>query len=109
MAEAEESELRLEEAKLLRQKIDARLATNPKANLLVLGDFNDTKDAASTKILIGQGRHKLLDTRPAERNGDTSYIPPHSGPARTVTWTHYYAKEDTYSRTDYILLSPGIA
>ena len=27
----------------------------------------------------------------------------------TVTWTHYFGKEDTYSRIDYIMLSPGMA
>jgi exonuclease III len=26
-----------------------------------------------------------------------------------VTWTYYYNVEDTYSRIDYILLSPGMA
>ena len=28
---------------------------------------------------------------------------------RNITWTHYYGKEDTYSRIDYILLSPAMA
>jgi endonuclease/exonuclease/phosphatase family metal-dependent hydrolase len=109
VAVADEAELRLEEAKLLREKIDARLASNPDANLVVLGDFNDTKDSASAKAVIGRGKHKLVDTRPAERNGDTA---PSTNPAwepRNVTWTHYYGKEDTYSRIDYLLISPGMA
>jgi endonuclease/exonuclease/phosphatase family metal-dependent hydrolase len=107
--EADEAELRTEEAKLLREKVDARLAADAGARLVVLGDFNDTKDAASTRIVIGRGRHKLVDTRPAEQNGDKA---PSSNPAwepRNITWTHYYGKEDSYSRIDYILLSPALA
>jgi endonuclease/exonuclease/phosphatase family metal-dependent hydrolase len=106
---ADEAELRLEEGKLLREKIDADLAADPNANLVVLGDFNDTKDSPSTKAVIGKGRHKLVDTRPAERNGDTGPSPNPALEPRTVTWTHYYGKEDTYSRIDFILLSPGMA
>ena len=26
-----------------------------------------------------------------------------------VTWTYYYGTEDSYSRIDYILISPGMA
>lgn len=104
--QAEEAELRLEEAKLLREEIDARLAADPRVNLVVLGDFNDTKDAVSTKTVIGRGKFKLLDTRPAERNGDSPAL---GAEARRITWTHYYAKDDSYSRIDYILLSPGMA
>src|SRR5258706_175558 len=47
--EGDEAEMRLEEGKLLREHIDARLAANPNANLVVLGDFNDTQDSPSTK------------------------------------------------------------
>ena len=109
VAQADEAELRLEEAKLLRETIDARFAANPGANLVVLGDFNDTKDSLSTKAIIGRGKHKLVDTRPAERNGDSAPGANPAGEPRNVTWTHYYGKEDTYSRIDYILLSPGLA
>jgi endonuclease/exonuclease/phosphatase family metal-dependent hydrolase len=109
VAQADEAELRLEEAKLLREKIDASFAANPNVNLVVLGDFNDSKDSPSTKAVIGRGKHKLVDTRPAERNGDNVPSPNPAWEPRNVTWTHYYGKEDTYSRIDYILLSPGMA
>ena len=109
VAWADEADLRLEEAKLLREEIDARLTANPEVNLVVLGDFNDGKDSASTKAIIGRGKHKLVDTRPAERNGDDVPSPnPRQDPAR-IAWTYFYAKEDVYSRIDFILLSPGLA
>lgn len=109
VAQADEAELRLEEAKVLREKIDARLAANPNVNLVVLGDFNDTKDSPSTKAVIGRGKNKLIDTRPAERNGDNTPSPNPAWEPRNVTWTHYYGKEDSYSRIDYLLISPGLA
>jgi endonuclease/exonuclease/phosphatase family metal-dependent hydrolase len=109
IAQADEAELRLEEAKLLREKIDAILSAHPNANLVVLGDFNDTKDSPSTKAIIGRGKFKLIDTRPAERNGDNTPSPNPAWEPRNVTWTHYYGKEDSYSRIDYILISPGLA
>ncbi len=106
---ADEAELRLEEARLLREKIDADLAANPRINLVVLGDFNDGKDSASTKAIIGRGKARLVDTRPAERNGDNLPAARPGYDPRNVAWTHYYGKEDTYSRIDFILLSEGMA
>ena len=59
----------------------------------------------NVKTIIGRGKFHLIDTRPAERNGDnppdasTHYQP------RNITWTHYYGIEDSYSRIDYILIS----
>ena len=107
--EADEAELREQEALLLREKIDALCQAAPKINLVVLGDFNDTKDSKSTRAVIGRGKHALIDTRPAERNGDDQPNPNPRYEPRTITWTHHYGKEDTYSRIDFILLSPGLA
>src|SRR5437899_1511457 len=107
--QADEAELRLEEAKILREKINAVLEVNPDANLVVLGDLNDTKDALSTKEVIGNGKHKLIDTRPAEKNGDSAVKKSQRNGPRNITWTEYYAVQDIYSRFDYILLSPGMA
>ncbi|HEY9508930.1 MAG TPA: endonuclease/exonuclease/phosphatase family protein [Verrucomicrobiae bacterium] len=107
---ADEAEQRLEEAKLLRKIVEADLAANPNINLIVLGDLNDTHDSPPVKTIIGRrGKHKLVDTRPAECNGDNT---PSSNPAwapRNVAWTHFFGVEDTYSRIDYILLSPTMA
>jgi endonuclease/exonuclease/phosphatase family metal-dependent hydrolase len=107
--EADEAELREQESILLRAKIDARLSASPNANLVVLGDLNDTQDSRSTRAVIGRGKNALVDTRPAERNGDNLPNPnPRYGP-RNINWTHYYGKEDSYSRIDYLLLSAGMA
>ena len=110
MAEADEADMRLQEARLLRARVDAILNTNPNADLVVLGDFNDTKDSRSIRTIIGGGHFKLIDTRPAERNGDDiRWDPNRHGSGRDVAWTFYYGAEDTYSRIDYILLSPAMA
>ena len=106
--EADEAELREQEAIKLRELIDARASAHPTDNLIVLGDFNDVKDSRSTKLVIGRGKTALFDTRPAERNGDNQPNPIARFEPRNITWTHYYGKEDTYSRVDYILISPGM-
>ncbi len=106
--QADEGDLRLAEAKLLRGIIDQKLAQNPNLPLVVLGDFNDVKNSDVVRTIIGRGKTKLTDTRPAERNGDN--LPnenPHYEPPN-ITWTHHYGVEDTYSRIDYILLSHSL-
>lgn len=107
--EADESDLRLEEAKVLREKIDAHLAADPNVNLIVLGDFNDLHDSHPIKTIIGRGKKALFDTRPAERNGDSEPLSDRRLASRNIAWTHFYSKDDTYSRIDYILLSHGMA
>jgi len=96
---ADQEEWRYQESLALRRAIDARLADNPDSNLIVLGDFNDLQDSKPMRTILGRGKTRLFDTRPAERNGAAGHEP------REITWTHYYAKEDVFSRIDYILLS----
>ena len=106
--EADEAELRLEEAKVLRHIVDDHFKADPSARLVVLGDFNDVKSSEPIKEVIGRGKFKLVDTRPAERNGDHAANSNPRFDPMTVTWTYYYGVEDTYSRIDYILLSPAM-
>jgi endonuclease/exonuclease/phosphatase family metal-dependent hydrolase len=107
--QADESDQRLQEAKVLRRIVDRNFGANPNARLIVLGDFNDVKNSDSTREIIGHGRFKLVDTRPAEHNGGNQHAANSWLEPRAITWTHYYGKEDTYSRIDYILLSPEMA
>ena len=78
--------------------------------MLVCGDFNDTKDSPALKALLGRSTQRpLVDTRPVERNGDQAAPENPKWDPRHVSWTHFYGKEDTYSRIDYVLLSTGMA
>ena len=102
--------MRLKEAYRLRRIVDARLKTAPDINLVVLEDFNDYYNSKPVKAIFGRGNSRLIDSRPSERNGDSSpnlinkkWLP------RDVSWTHFYGVEDVYSRIDYIMLSPGMA
>jgi endonuclease/exonuclease/phosphatase family metal-dependent hydrolase len=107
--DADEAEERLEEAKVLRGIIDEHFKANPGAKVIVLGDFNDVKNSDSTREIIGRGKFKLTDTRPAERNGDNVPAEPPYFEPRNVSWTYFYGADDTYARIDYILLSPAMA
>lgn len=110
-AEADEEEIREQEAILLRECIDARLRASPGANIAVVGDLNDVPDARSTRTVIGKGKRALVDTRPSERSAERAPMQgrPTKNQNRTITWTYFYGKEDTYSRIDYILLNSAMA
>jgi endonuclease/exonuclease/phosphatase family metal-dependent hydrolase len=106
---ADEAQERLAEVKILRGIVDERFKSDPDAKLIVLGDFNDVKDSDAVREIIGRGRFKLTDTRPAERNGDEATMENPGFDPRNVAWTEYYGKEDVYSRLDYLLPSPAMA
>jgi endonuclease/exonuclease/phosphatase family metal-dependent hydrolase len=105
---ADEAQWRYEEAAALRRVIDTRFGQDPAQNLVVLGDFNDLQDSKPVRAIMGRGAARLFDTRPAERNGDDATSSEGRHEARRVTWTDYYAKEDSYTRVDYILMGRGM-
>ena len=109
VAMADESELREQEAMVLRHHIDEALLRSPQGTLLLCGDMNDSPASKTLHTVLGRGRGRLIDTRPVER--PPMMLPGSSGTTsgRSITWTHFYAKEDTYSRIDYILLAKGMA
>jgi len=99
--------LRLEEAKLLRSKIDARLANNAEAKLIVLGDFNDTEDSATLKTIRGSGAGELFDPQPTAGNGADAELKP-AATTQVGAWTAYWEEMDRYERIDYLLFSQAL-
>ena len=104
---ADEEEWRYEEAAALRRVIDAHFAQDPAQNLAVVGDFNDVQDSKAVRTIMGRGATRLFDTRPCERSGAAAAATTNRD-SSLISWTHYYAKEDVYSRIDYILLGRGL-
>jgi len=88
-----EAELRRNEAHLLRSHVDEVLAGDAAANLVVYGDFNDTKNEPSLREIMG-GRNSergLRDLWLKDADGDR--------------WTEYWDTADVYSRIDFILVT----
>lgn len=83
--------LRRNEARLLRRHIDSALTKDPSQNLLVYGDFNDTKDQPAIQEILGplRGPNRLKEILLADVEGDR--------------WTYYWRQSDLYERIDYVL------
>jgi endonuclease/exonuclease/phosphatase family metal-dependent hydrolase len=94
--EANESLMRRNEAHLLRQHADAILTKDPDTNLLVYGDFNDTRDEPAIRAIAGT------------RGADTALTPVLLADDEGERWTYYFAQSDTYSRFDYLYASRGL-
>jgi endonuclease/exonuclease/phosphatase family metal-dependent hydrolase len=97
---ADQAEMRLAEARQLRARV-LELLRDKEANVLVVGDLNDTPNAKPVRAVIGRRPKRLVDLRPAEQPGAEGQ--------RRVVWTVYYKTEDAFDRFDYLLASPGMA
>jgi endonuclease/exonuclease/phosphatase family metal-dependent hydrolase len=93
VAEYNESELRLAEAKELRRIVRNILRADPTTRLILMGDFNDTKNEKPLWIITGKPSWPdSLHALPlADDHGEF--------------WTEYWASADIYSRIDYILVA----
>lgn len=91
--EADQTLMRRNEAHLLRQHLEGILAAHPASNLLVFGDFNDTRDQPGVKAIKGlRGSTAALTEIGAEDSSGER-------------WTYYYPEADQYSRIDFLLAS----
>ena len=85
--------VRLGEAQQIRRMLDERFRLNPKARIVVLGDFNDTWESASTQALVGSGPFALRCFAESLPEG------------QRVT----YNREPHLSMIDFVLCSPALA
>ena len=65
------------------------------ARFIVLGDCNDSRTSRALGFLQKRGKTEITILLSAPDS-------------RGETWTHSWRKEDSYSRVDHILISPGL-
>lgn len=91
-----EALIRRNEAHLLREYVRKIVNTDPNVNLLLYGDFNDTKNEPAIHEIMGQrgAPDYLTDLWLKDEVGDH--------------WTEYWKYADVYSRIDYIFVSRAL-
>ena len=81
------------EARVIRDYIRTKLPAYKDPNYLVVGDFNDHKNSAPLRRVLQVNNSSLTEMIPCEDS-------------QGHFWTHYWDKQDSYSRFDYLLASP---
>jgi len=94
--EADQAVMRRHEALLLRQHIEGILAENSATNLLVYGDFNDTRNEQPIKVIQGAfgTKNYLRDLWLEDSDG--------------YRFTYYWDFADRYDRIDFAFVSSGL-
>lgn len=83
------------EAETVRDLVLARFPDPGEAKFIVCGDWNDTRGTRPVRALQKRGETVIGELlRAADSRGET--------------WTHYFRREDLYSRIDYLMVSPGL-
>lgn len=92
----DEAEMRLNEARLLREHVNEIQAENPEARIVVYGDFNDTRKTPPLSMIMG-------------RKGSKGYLGDiFVKDSRQHLWTHYWSYQQQYARFDYVLVSNSV-
>lgn len=93
-----QTDMRRYEARLLRYQVNDILREDPDANILLVGDFNDSPDSSPLTTLynrrVRNPKMHLFDLRPVDAGG--------------LAWTHLQDESDDYARIDYALASHGL-
>lgn len=96
IAEGDQAVMRRNEALLVREHAEKILEAGPETNLLIYGDFNDTRNEQPIKVIQGRFGEKgyLRDLWLADADGHR--------------FTYYWSFADTYDRIDFAFVSDGL-
>ena len=94
--DGDQNEMRTREAELLRRHLDEIFKADPAVRLIAYGDYNDTRMTNPLKIVQGP------------YNSPRALMPIALKDSRGEFWTHYWGREDVYSRIDFIMVSEAM-
>lgn len=83
------------EATAIRDRVLKVFPEPATARFVIAGDFNDGRSDRAVRAMMDRGQTKITEWLPA---ADT----------RGHVWTHFFRKDDSYSRVDHILVSPAL-
>ncbi len=83
------------EATAVRDRVLKVFPDPATARFLIAGDFNDGHTSRPVRAMIERGKTTITDWLPA-------------ADGRGHVWSHFFRREDSYSRLDHILVSPGL-
>ncbi|MFW5883294.1 MAG: endonuclease/exonuclease/phosphatase family protein [Verrucomicrobiota bacterium] len=86
---------RTREAQVARDLIRHRHPPESQPRYLVVGDFNDHKESAALRRFLEVNEQPLTLMLDAEDS-------------RSHRWTHFYGRQDSYERVDFLLASPAM-
>ena len=86
---------RAAEATAVRDRVLKRFPAPADARFVILGDCNDSRTSKAVGFLQKRGTTAIAKLLPA-------------ADSRGEMWTHAYRREESYSRVDQILVSPGL-
>lgn len=89
------AEWRQAEAVAVRERILAAGRRPEDDWTIVAGDFNDSPRGRAVGALLQRGSRRLFSLVEVEDS-------------RGERWTHWYRRDDTYSRVDHVLVSPAL-
>lgn len=94
--EANQAEMRREEARLLRRHLDKIFDRQGKPNIVLYGDFNEHSNEPAIREILGNSTQQSYMLEIRVKDSDN------------LLWTHFWAAADVYSRLDYFFVSRNL-